>query len=50
MEAGDWVNAIPFAQAFHDLVHLTLLILQAFARIDIGNMDDGFKNLSVNKI
>ena len=43
VEAGRLVDALPLAQRLHDLVDLTLLVLQAFARVDVGDVDDGLQ-------
>ena len=43
MKPRCWVDALPFAHAVHDLIHLTLLVFQAFAGIHVRNVHDGFQ-------
>ncbi|MNH87255.1 hypothetical protein D3C87_1322820 [compost metagenome] len=43
METGGRVNPLPFAKCAHDLVDLTLLVLEALAGIYVWNMDNGFQ-------
>ena len=40
LEAGRGVGALPFAQLLDDVLHLPDLVLRAFARIDVGDVDD----------
>jgi hypothetical protein len=41
LEAGRGVDALPLAQCLDDVLHLAHLVLRAFARIDVRDVDDG---------
>ena len=43
VEACVWGHALPFAKAVHDVAHLALLVLQAFARVDVWDVNDGLQ-------
>ena len=43
MKTGGGVDAFPLAQAVHDLIDLQLLVFEAFAGVDVGDVDDGFE-------
>ncbi len=41
MKAGFRINPVPFTQMAHDVLGLAVLVLQALARIDRGDVDNG---------
>ena len=42
MKARFGIGALPFAQFLNDVLHFADLVLGAFARVDVGNVQDGF--------
>ena len=43
MEAGRRIDALPGAERLHDLLDFLVLVLQALARVDVGDVHDGLE-------